>query len=303
MLKKIFTILPITIIYFLPLFALNILDIAQPKYLFFNGKLTIIGWIIFFVAIIIEFILILVTQRKKEIDYSIRINNAIISNINLILNKSIQKITSVYKKYRNNTVEIVNLKKELILSKKLTKKEKNRIISTIDDTINIIDECFNIKENTKNIGEAIFFSFRNITSYENLKVSILQCNNYKIDDFIFIYPDINTFVKADTLNEQNSTAKYVLNIKKDMVIIEDTNKNKLPFYNAPNTPINHKVNSLICYPVLDYDNNVIFIITITSRTINIFNKKYFDLYNKLLYNYTRDLLKDYYLFKIREDIL
>ncbi len=170
------------------------------------------------------------------------------------------------------------------ISNQVTKKTTEEAFLTITQPGLQMVEIFNNLKHT--VGS--------ISSHENIKLSIISCENSKLINYAF-HSDDKPSVDISELNEKKSTAKQALSTKK-MIFISDVDKRKKGqwFYDGNST-----IKSLICFPVL-CGNIVHFVVTITSKEAKAFKNSNCDIYEFILDTYCSRLLLEHYLSIIKK---
>lgn len=172
-------------------------------------------------------------------------------------------------------------------SKKDTKARSSTVFKEITQPI------LQIQEIIKNISSF----FEHIKSDTTIKCSLLRVKpNNSIEHFIYL--DGQPTADDTIINQKTSTASNCL-LTKSIVVVEDTDKKKVPFAHTHGTTSPNK--SIICYPIKK-GKQVEFIISITSRMKKSFNNTEKIKYEYILEQFSKRIVLESYLNQIKETI-
>lgn len=146
-----------------------------------------------------------------------------------------------------------------------------------------------------NICSTIANLIKGYTNDEQIKLSLIMCQNEKFNSYLYI-SDESSSVKIKDMNQKATTARESM-LKQIMIIIEnvDNIKKEDVFWKAPKS----KIKSVITYPICS-GGKTVFVVCISSKQSDTFQKKNEKLYDFILEEFSRRILLESYLLEIRK---
>lgn len=191
--------------------------------------------------------------------------------------------------------QVVETKRKRFLDYKIYALENNpdkeHIFATITQPLQQIIKIF----------DGVKYSFSKICKDEDIKVSIIKCSNNKLSNYIY-HSDDAPNISIEQLIQNKSTARHVISKKKPL-LIQNTDKkyllNSKPwFYKGENDICDIK--SIYCFPVKS-GNQIIFIVTLTSKEPLTFRNKHKNAYDFMLNEFGSRLILESYLLDIKHN--
>lgn len=186
-------------------------------------------------------------------------------------------------------------------------EKKRRFFSTyknllVKETVTSDDIFLNItkpKDQIFIICNNLYAGFINIFPNIDIRLTILCCKDSLFVSCFYYYPGVNPVTTMDEFNA-GSASRYALQSKK-IFLIPNTTKEKNPkkFFHKENVSPSRIVKSILSYPIIDEDGEVIFVINISSNKENVLLKKYLEKYTLILDAFAERILIEYYLYEMR----
>lgn len=140
----------------------------------------------------------------------------------------------------------------------------------------------------------IKYTFSSLTGDVELKMSIIYCENNRLNNYFF-HSDDNPTVSVEDLKENESTAKLCLKNKKIVLIPNTSRREKDQWFYESDL---NNTKSVICYPIIN-GKKIEYIISLTSKEKNLFKTKYRNLYDFILKEFSDRIILENYLLNLK----
>lgn len=142
------------------------------------------------------------------------------------------------------------------------------------------------------IFQGITYIFRKITNNDGLKVSIIECRNGEIHNYLY-QSDDEARTSIEELSKRRSTAKQCM-AKKKMIIYEKTGSLlQRQWFVGDKT----RIKSIVCFPVIS-GKETLYVISLTSKEEKTFLEKSRKKYDLIFEQLSYRILLESYLSKI-----
>jgi len=144
------------------------------------------------------------------------------------------------------------------------------------------------------ILKSIVSFISNIYDDSTIKASLIYCENNNLVNF-FLQTDDLPNMTIEVLNSHRTAAKQSLR-KKKMIVVNNTTSSKY-FWSDDGRS---KIKSIICFPI-ECGNKVEYVLSITSKTCNLFGKINEDIIANYLNEYSQRICLETYLHHLTGD--